>query len=115
MKYFNQRLLNCSQKFAYDNDYIFFVQSVLQQMQISNQLNIAMRKVATTNLTAGMLNRNFEETVQQFIASEEVFNFMNTIKRTPAYWKKFLHEVLVMVKQLGLPTFFLTLSCADLR
>ena len=40
---------------------------------------------------------------------------MNSIKGTPAYWKKFLHEVLAMVKQLGLPTFFMTLSCADLR
>ena len=85
MKYFNQRLLNYSQKFAYDSYYIFFVHSVLQQIQTSNQLNIAMRKVATTNLTAGMLNRNFEETVQQFIASEEAFSFMNTIKGTPAY------------------------------
>ena len=112
---FNQRLLNCSQKFVSDSDYIFFVHSVLQQMQISNQINIAMRKVATTNLTAGMLSRNFKETMQQFIASDEAFSFMNTIKGTPAYWKKSLHEVLAMVKQLGLPTFFFTLSCADLR
>ena len=27
----------------------------------------------------------------------------------------FLHEVLAMVKQVSLPTFFMTLSCADLR
>ena len=40
---------------------------------------------------------------------------MNTIKGTPAYWKKFLYEVLAMVKQLGLPSFFMTLSCADLQ
>ena len=40
---------------------------------------------------------------------------MNTIKGTPAYWKRFLFEVLAMVKQLGLPTFFMTFSCADLR
>ena len=33
---------------------------------------------------------------------------------TQAYWKKFLHKVLAIVKQLGIPTFFLTLSCADL-
>ena len=32
VKYFNQRLLSCSQKFASDCDYIFFVYSVLQQM-----------------------------------------------------------------------------------
>lgn len=40
---------------------------------------------------------------------------MKAVKGTPAYWKHFLHDVLAMVKQLGLPTFFLTLSCADLR
>ena len=49
------------------------------------------------------------------MANVEAFNFMNTIKGTPAYWKRFLFEVLAMVKQLGLPTFFMTLSCADLR
>ena len=37
------------------------------------------------------------------------------MKGTPAYWKNFLFEVLAMVKQLGLPTFFMTFSCADLR
>ena len=74
-----------------------------------------MRKVVTANLTAVILSRNVKETVQHFIASDEAFSFMNTIKGTPAYWKKFLHEVLAMVKQLGQPTFFLTLSCADLR
>ena len=40
---------------------------------------------------------------------------MNAIKGTPAYWEKFLHEVLAMVKKLGMQTFFLTHSCADLQ
>ena len=40
---------------------------------------------------------------------------MNAIKGAPAYWKKFLYEVLAVVKQLGLPTFFMTLVFADLR
>ena len=40
---------------------------------------------------------------------------MNAIKDAPAYWKKFLYEVLAVVKQLGLPTFFMTLVFADLR
>ena len=40
---------------------------------------------------------------------------MNNIKGTPVYWKRFLLEVLAMVKQLGLSTFFMTLSRADLR
>ena len=40
---------------------------------------------------------------------------MSSVKGTPAHWKGFLHEVLAMVKQLGIPTYFLTWSCADLR
>ena len=50
-----------------------------------------------------------------FICEDQGYLFMNSIKGTSAYWKHFLYDVLAMVKQLGLPTFFLTLSCADLR
>ena len=58
------------------------------------------------NVTAGILIQNFKETVKQFIASDEAFSFMNSIKGTPEYWKKFLNGVLAMVKELGRPTFF---------
>ena len=40
---------------------------------------------------------------------------MNETRKTPAYWKRFKYEVHAMMKQLGCPTFFLTLSCADLK
>ena len=39
---------------------------------------------------------------------------MGKFKGTPAYWKTFLFEVSAMVQLLGLPTFFMTLSCVDL-
>ena len=61
------------------------------------------------------MQNNVKETVQSFICEDQSYQFMNSIKGTPAYWKHFLYDVLAMVKQLGLPTFFLTLSCADLR
>ena len=74
-----------------------------------------MRMVASKNLTAVVLNKNFKSTVKQFIARGKAYSFMSPFKCTHAYWKKFLHGVLAMVKQLGIPTFFMTLSCADLR
>ena len=114
-KYFNQRLLHYTQKFASDNDYIFFAYTVLQKVQLSSQINIAMKKVLSHDSTARILSKNFKKTVQEFIAKNKAFSFMSYIKRTPAYSKKFLHQVLAMVKQLGTPTFFLTLLCADLR
>ena len=114
-KYFNQRLLNYKQRFASEADYIFFAHSVYQQMNMTSRINIAMQKVKTNKLTAGMLSHNFNDTVKSFVANDEAYSFMSTIKGTPAYWKKFLFEVLAMVKQLGSPTYFMTLSCADLR
>ena len=69
----------------------------------------------SNDLTAGMLSKNFKQRVQEFIAKDKAFSFMSSIKGTSAYWKKKLHQFLAMVKQLGTPVFFLTLSCADLR
>ena len=87
----------------------------MQKLNLSNQINIGMRKVTSNQLTAGMLSSNFNEKLKEFIASNQAFTFMNSIKGTPAYWKKFLFDVLAMVKQLGAPTLFMTLSPADLE
>ena len=40
---------------------------------------------------------------------------MSPVKGTPAYWKKFMKDFMAMIKQLGIPTFFSTFSCDDLR
>ena len=69
-----------------------------------------MRKVSGVSLNAGVLNNScFHETVKQWVSNDQAFRFMSSIKGTPSYWKKIKAEVLAMVKQLGVPTFFLTL------
>lgn len=73
-----------------------------------------MCKVSSSTLFPGMLCQNFRDTFKQFIANDKVFSCMNNVNGTLAYWKKLLQEVLAMVKQLGSPTFFLPLSCANL-
>ena len=115
VKCFNQRLLYYSQKFATESDYIFFARNTLQNVGLQQQINIAMRKM-TGRLNAGSFKSSkFRGTDKDFVASDQVFSFMNTIRGTPAYWKMFRSEVLGMVKQLGIPTSFLTLFSADLR
>ena len=99
-------LLNYKQKFSSNPDYIFFAHSVIQQLNLNGRVNIATQKVKSGQLTAGMLSRNVKESVKSFVANGEAYSFMNTVKGTPAYWKRFLFEVLAMVKQLGLPIFF---------
>ena len=55
-KYFNQRLLNYTQKFASDSDYISYANVVFQNISLTNQINVVMRKVSAISLNAGMLS-----------------------------------------------------------
>lgn len=63
-------------------------------------------------LNASMF-QNYKEQIQNIVKSDHTFYFINSIKGSPAYWKKLESEVLAMIKQLSYPSFFLTLSCAD--
>ena len=61
----------------------------------------------------GTVKNNLKGTTERFVASGNAFSFMSSVKET-ACCKKFLFDLLVMVKQLGIATYFPTLSCADL-
>ena len=89
-KYFNQQLLNYVQHFASDPDYIFFAHSIMQKIQLNDQISIAMRKITSNSLNAGMLSNNFKATVQQFIAQDKACS-LSSIEGTPAYWKNLIH------------------------
>ena len=89
--------------------------SITRHLQFNSQINIARSKVCGGNLTTQMLSNNFFETVESFLLKDEAYQFMGNVKGTPACWKRFLGEVLSMAKLLGLPTFSMTVSCADLR
>ena len=82
-----------------------------EQHHLHSSTNFARHNPVT--ITAGMVKNNFKGAIKKFVASYNEFSFMNSVNGTPAYWKQFLYDVLDMVKQLGIPTYFLT--CADLR
>lgn len=83
-------------------------------MGLQQQINIAIWKMIRLLNAGSFKSVNFRETVKDFVPSDTKFSFINAIKETPAYWKRFQSKVLAMVKQLGTPTFFITLSGADL-
>ena len=114
-QYFDQRLLNFNQHFGSDADYIFFARSVYEQYHLRSSIKFAFHIIKPGTLIAGTVKSNFKETIERIVAKDNVFSFMNSAKRTPAYWKQFLYDVLAMAKQLGIPTYFLIFSCTDLR
>ena len=87
---------------------------ITQELRILSRINIAMKKVRG-NVTAGMLLNDYENTLNTLLRNQDAYKFLSEVKGSPSYWKIFLYDVLAMVRQLGVPTFFLTLSCADLH
>ena len=66
------------------------------------------------SLTASHLRSN-AQSLQNLICQDQAYLFLRQIPGTPPYWQKFMYEVVAMVKQLGIPTWFMTLSCADVN
>ena len=102
-KYFNQSLFNHIQLFASDPDYKFFALSITQHFKFQSQINVRTKKVCIGNLTTGVLFQILSERVKSFIAKDEARHFMRIMKGNAASWKKFLYDVLAIVKQFGLP------------
>ena len=73
-----------------------------------------MKKVPGKPLTAPHI-RSSVQTLQNLICQDQAYLFLRQIPGTPPYWQRFMYEVVAMVKQLRIPTWFMTLSCADLR
>ena len=75
---------------------IFFLRLnlVMHQHHLRPSTNFAMHKIKPDNLTAGIVKINFKETVKNFVASDNAFSFMSSVKRIPTYWKQFLYNVL---------------------
>lgn len=65
------------------------------------------------SFTTGMF-RNLEYIVNNYFHSSQGLLFYDFFNGTPVYWRKFLIEVLAIIKQVGCPTFFTKLACADL-
>lgn len=68
------------------------------------------------SVTASQLSAN-PEILVNLICQEQAYwyLFLRQIPGTAPYSKKLIYEVIAMVKQLGVPTWFMTFSCADLR
>ena len=86
----------------------------MEQKKVSDSINIALKKIQGQSVTASEIKSNVNK-LKSLICQDQAYLFLRQIPGTPPYWQKFMYEVVAMVKQLGIPTWFMTLSCADLR
>ena len=90
---------------------LFFTYKKLQTRKFSDAISINLRKTKNTKNTtaAQMLNRDY---VNGLIHNDDAFTFLRYERSLPAFWELKKKEVMVMIRQLGGPTIFLTLSSA---
>ena len=55
VKYFNTRLLHYSGWFATNPEYLFFAQFIIEQNEVSDSINIALKKVNGQSITASQV------------------------------------------------------------
>ena len=55
------------------------------------------------------------EVVHNLVQTDQAYKLLKNIHGSPAYWQCEPHEVMAMLRILGIPTWFLTLSAADLH
>ena len=116
--YFKARLLSADNRFARNPEYIFFAQYATEVYQISSGISIALRIGNTKTsdgkeITASMLTD--QDQVRKLIKRDEGYKFLVKVRGTPAYWEKSKKDLFAMIRQLGIPTFFVTFSAADRR
>ena len=63
-------------------------------------------------ITAQMLDDT--DALNDIMKADDGFRHMQAVRGSPAYWKKVMNDLFSMLRQVGLPTFFMTFSCAEL-
>ena len=112
-KYFNQRLLNVDGRFASDTDYLFTAQYIVEAKKIQDDCNHFIFRQKPGNLTASQARD--ESFVSQCLRKDKAYRFMKNIRGSPPYYQRTFYEMLAMIRQLGTPTWFFTLSAADMK
>ena len=106
LRYYDRRFAECPQ-------ILFFL---LRQKQIENlrrSINIVLKKRDPSHkeLKVGDILDN--QTIDKLIRSEEAYKILSQDRTSPVYWEKRMKDLMAMIRQLGIPTFFLTLSAAE--
>ena len=113
-KYFNQRLLDVDGRFAQDLDYLFVAQYIVEAKQVLDDgNNFVWRQKPTRNLTASQAKD--QAVLNQCVRKDKAYGFMKNIRGSPPYYQRTFYDLLAMIRQLGTPTWFFTLSAADLK
>lgn len=81
-----------------------------QIARINEAIQICIKKTPGSYKAKDLTNKNY---VEQLKVNKSCYEFLECERLSPPFWEKKKHEVLAMVRQLGVPTFFITITAAE--
>uniref|UniRef100_A0A1X7UC67 Helitron helicase-like domain-containing protein n=1 Tax=Amphimedon queenslandica TaxID=400682 RepID=A0A1X7UC67_AMPQE len=113
-KYYQQRLLDVDGRFSMDIEYILASQYIVENKQIKGAArNYIRRQKPSSNLTAREARNR--AVISENVRNDKAYAFLKSVRGSPAYNKRTFYDLLAMVRQSGTPTWFLTLTAADMK
>ncbi|XP_062592424.1 uncharacterized protein LOC134253849 [Saccostrea cucullata] len=94
---------------------IFFKLKKIQIKQVSDKVNLALRRCKSDGkkITAEQVLN--PASAEKIVRLNEGYYIFRTLRNSPAYLSSKKKDVFAMIRQLGLPTWFISLSSADTR
>lgn len=109
-------IMSYDRRAANRSDYLLFIAKKLELMKLHSNIGVCLRKKTLNNgkkVTANdMLDSKFVDGV---IQHDDGYKILKGIRSSSSHWQQEKIKVVAMIRQFGLPTFFMTLSSADTR
>ncbi|VDN39125.1 unnamed protein product, partial [Gongylonema pulchrum] len=95
-------------------DYLLFMAKKIELLRLSSNISLCLRKKKIRNrndINAANLSNN--EFIYGLVQHDDAYRVLAGVRNSCTHWHNEKQKVLAMVRQFGLPTFFLTLSAAE--
>ena len=94
---------------------IFFKHKKLQMKQISDKVNLAVRRCKSKGKKITAAEARDPAYLERLVKLDEGYCIFRQLRNSPAYLEKRKKDIFAMIRQLSLPTWFVSLSAADTR
>ena len=94
---------------------IFFKHKKLQMKQISDKVNLAVRRCKKRGQKITAAEARDSSYVDKLVNLDEGYYIFRQLRNSPAYSETRKKDIFAMIRQLSLPTWFMSLSAADTR
>ena len=94
---------------------IFFKHKKLQMKQISDKVNLAIRRCKKRGQKITAAEARDSSYVDKLVNLDEGYYIFRQLRNSPAYLETRKKDIFAMIRQLSLPSWFMSLSAADTR